>query len=96
VVIGVDALDELVDLLRVEVIGGNGDALPPGLVDQLGRLLDRLGAVVLGALRAGAAARAVDRRPGLTQRDGDAPAGAAGGAGDQRDLARQWFDGQRG
>ena len=65
------------------------DPLAAGRGDELGGLLDRLRAVVLRALRAGRAARRVDRRAGLAQRDRDAAPGPARGARDERDLALQ-------
>ena len=85
--LAVDALDERLDLVGLEVVGRHGDAGAAGLRDQLGGLLDRLGAVVLGAGGARAAAGAVDGGAGLAERDGDAAAGAAGGAGDEGDRA---------
>ena len=75
------------DLLGVEVVDGDRDALAAGRGDELGGLLDRLRAVDLGAPLARAAAGAVDGRAGLAERDGDAAARAAGGAGDERDHA---------
>ena len=55
--LGVDALDERRHLLRLEVVDLHGDALPAGLVDELGRLLDRLRPVHLRSLRPASCAR---------------------------------------
>ena len=85
--LGVDALDERLDLVGLEVVGRDGDAVAAGGRDELGGLLDRLRAVVLRAGGARAAAGAVDGGAGLAERDGDAAAGAAGRAGDERDRA---------
>ena len=85
--VGVDALDERAHLLGLEVVDPDGDPAPARRVDERGGLLDRLGTVVLRARRGGAAAGAVDGGAGLAERDGDAAAGAAGRARDERDRA---------
>ena len=54
---------------------------------ELGGLLDRLRAVVLRTSLPGAAARAVHGRARLSERHSSTASGAAGRAGDQRDLA---------
>lgn len=83
------AVDERGDLGGVEVVGGYGDAVAARLGDEVGGVLDGLGAVVLRAPGAGAAAGDVDGGAGRAQFDGDAASGAAGRSGDQRDPARQ-------
>ena len=65
------------------------DARAPGLGDQLGRLLDRLGPAVGGPPLARAAARAVDGGPGGAQLDRDAAPGPPGRPGHQRHPPRQ-------
>src|SRR5215217_1916233 len=57
-------------LSRCQEIDPNGDAAPASPIDEFGRLLDRLGAVVLRALPSRGAPRYVDRRPGGSQLDG--------------------------
>jgi len=44
---GVDALDERLDLGRLQVVDRDGDPLAACGIDELGGLLDHLGAVVL-------------------------------------------------
>ena len=51
------------------MVDPDGDALPARLVDEFGRLLDRLGAIVLGALGARRPPRYVDRSPGRAELD---------------------------
>ena len=87
--LGVDALDEGLDLGGLEVVDGDGDARAAGFVDQLGGLLDGLGPVHLGPLVSGGAPGHVDGRPRRAQLDGDAPPRAPGPARDERDLAVQ-------
>ena len=84
-----DPRDERRDRLRVEVVDGDGGGTPARGRDQLGGLLDRLGAVVFGARRPRRAAGDIDRRAGGAELGGDAAAGAAGGAGDERDASGQ-------
>jgi hypothetical protein len=83
----VDPFDAGLDLRQVEMVGGNGDALPARLGDELGGLLDRLRAPVLGLTLPRGSPRAVDGCAGRAQFDGDPTAGAASGAGDQGNLA---------
>ena len=75
----------------VEVVDGDGDAGAAELGDELGGLLDRLGAVVVGPRRAGpaAAAGAHDRRAGFAQGGRDAPPGASGRARDDGHATTQ-------
>ena len=84
-----DAVDEGADLCGVEVVGGYGDALAAGLGDEVGGVLDGLGAVVLGAPGTGGAAGDVDRGAGRAEFHRDPPARATRRPGDQRDLALQ-------
>ena len=78
-------------LVGVEVVDRDRDPGAAERGDQLGRLLDGLRPVVVGPERArpAAAAGADDRRAGLAQRGGDAPARAAGRAGDHRHPSPQ-------
>jgi hypothetical protein len=85
----VDPVDERGDLGPVEVVDGYGDAGAAGLGDQVGGVLDGLGAVVLGAPGAGAAPGDVDGGAGGAELDRDPPARSPGGPGDQGDLARE-------
>jgi hypothetical protein len=80
-------------------VGQNSDVLGPGVVhlqrdpaaagggDQLGGLLDGLGAVHRGAPVPGAAAGDVDGGAGGAQLDGDSSACSPRGAGDDGDLS---------
>ena len=88
-VVALDAGDEVAHLRRVEVVARHGDAVAAGGVDELGGLLDRLGAVHLRAPRAGRAAGHVHRRAGGAELDGDAAPRATGRAGDERHRAVQ-------
>src|SRR5690606_3368024 len=74
----VDALDQRAHLRGIEVVGGHRDAGAAGLGDEVGGVLDGLGAVVLGAAGAGGAAGHVDGRAGGAQFHGDAASGAPG------------------
>ncbi len=74
-------------LFRVAVVGADRDAHASGGGDLLGRLLDGLGAVEVGAPCSAAAARHVDGRAGDSELDGDSPPTAPGAARDQRDLS---------
>ena len=85
----VDTRDESCDLIGLEVVDRDRDPLAARGVDERGGLLDRLGAVVLGALLPGRATGAVDGCARLSQRDRRAAPGSAGRTRDQRDLARQ-------
>src|SRR5688572_19075111 len=61
----------------MEVIDGDGDADAAETRDELRRLLDGLGPVVLGPRGSGAAAGADDGGAGLAEGGGDAAAGPA-------------------
>jgi hypothetical protein len=65
------------------------DALAARLGHQLGRLLDRLGAVDLGAALARGAPGGVDGSPRLAERHRDPAAAAARSPAHQGDLACQ-------
>src|SRR5439155_23182855 len=67
-----DLIGEHTHLLGVEMVDGQGDANAAQLRDQLGRLLDRFSTVVLGAMRACAAAGADDGRASFAKRRSDA------------------------
>ena len=81
--LGGDSLRERGDLRRVGVVDGDGDAASARGRDQLGRVLDGLGAVHGGARGAGGAAGDVDGGARVAELDGDATAGAARAARDQ-------------
>ena len=87
--LGVDAIDERLDLVGHEVVDRDGDPPPAGGVDQLGRLLDRLRPVHLRALRPCGAPGAVHGGAGRAQLHGDPPPGGPGGAGDEGDPPGQ-------
>ena len=74
---------------RVEVVDGHGDAVAAGGGHPLGRLLDRLGPVVLGAVRPCRAPGAVHGRPRLAQRDRRPAPGPASRARNKRHLPLQ-------
>ena len=65
------------------------DAVATGRIHQIGGFLDRLRPVHFGWRLSRRAPGHVDRRSGRAQLYGNAAAGAAGGACDQRDLARK-------
>jgi len=71
------------------VVGRHGDPGAPGGGDEVGGVLDRLGAPLLGALLPGASPGAVDGGTRGPELDGDATAGTARGAGDERDAPGQ-------
>ncbi len=86
-VVAVDPVAQPAHLIGVEVVDGDRDAGATRRVDELGGLLDRLGPPdVVGRQRASTArpTGADDRRTRLTERDRDAAAGPAGGAGHDR------------
>ena len=84
--LGVDALDERLDLRRLQVVDLGRDPGAACGVDELGGLLDRLRPVVLRAPVPRRSTGAVDGRPRLSERDRDAPPGTAGRAGHERHL----------
>ena len=84
-----DPLGETPHLVGVEMVDRDRDAGAAEIRDHLGGLFDRLGAVVLGALRARRAPRADDGRAGFTQRGGDATARATRRARDDGDASLQ-------
>lgn len=84
-------LHQALHLACVQVIDRHGDPVPACRRDQLGRLLDSLGAGVFGLLRAGGAAGDVDGGSGCAQLDGDAAPGPPCGARNQCDLIGEWF-----
>ena len=73
-----DPLGQRLDLGGVEMVDGNCDARPAEIGDEPGRLLDRLGAVVVGAQRArrAAATGADDCGAGFAEGRCDAAPGA--------------------
>src|SRR5262249_22202007 len=77
-----DAGEQGLDLAVVGVVAAHGDAGPAAGRDALGRLLDRPRGAVGRRPVARAAAGDVDGGPGLAQDQGDGPAGAAAGSGD--------------
>jgi len=87
--LGLDPRDERLHLRGDQMVDLDRDPIPARLADELGGLLDRLGAVVLRAPLAGRAPRAVDGRAGLAERDGGAAPRPAGRARDERHLACQ-------
>ena len=93
--LGVDPLDERLDLRRLEVVDRDRDPVAAGGVHELGGLLDRLRPVVLRTALAGGAAGAVDGRARLSQRHGRAAPGAARRARDERHLAVERATSQR-
>jgi hypothetical protein len=84
---GINPLDERFHLARLQMVDRHCDPIAAGVRHELGGFLDRLRPVVLRTSLGGAAARAVDRRACLSERDRRAPSGSAGRAGDERDLA---------
>ena len=83
----VDPGDELGHLVRLEMVDAERSALSAGGLDQLARLLDRLGTVHVGRpVRSAAASGGVDECACARELDGDRAAGSARRAGDQRDL----------
>ncbi len=86
-VLGVDAPDELRDLCWLEMVDRDGDPHAPGVADELGGLLDRLGPVVLRAPLPRRAAGAVHDRPCLPERDGRPTPGTTGCARNERHLS---------
>ncbi|GAA3371484.1 hypothetical protein GCM10017744_099400 [Streptomyces antimycoticus] len=90
-VIVADALGQPPDLRGVEMVGADGDAGATEPRDEFGRLLDRLGPVVVGPApaRYAAAAGADDGGAGLAQRGRDPAPGAAGRPGDDGDTSVQ-------
>ena len=68
------------------MVAGGEDRRAAGRLDELGGLLERLGAVHRRAPAAGAAAGHVDGGAGGAELDGDRAAAAARGAGDDGDL----------
>jgi hypothetical protein len=87
--LGVDALDERLDLRRLEVVDLDCDPLVARGTDELGRLLDRLRLVILRAPLPRRATGAIDRRARLTQRNCRASPSAARRAGYQSHLSLQ-------
>ena len=85
--LGIDPLHERLDLISLEMVDGDRDPNAAGFRHELGRLLDRLRSVVLRGSVAGAAARAVHGRCGLSKRNGRAAPGASTRAGDERNPA---------
>ena len=84
-----DLLGQLLHLTGIEMVDGAGDPGAAQVGHELGRLLDRLGPVVVRPGRpgrSGAATGAHHRRARLAQRGRDATPGAAGGAGDDGDA----------
>ena len=81
-VLGSNLVGQVTHLLRVEMVDGNCNANAAKLRDEIGRLLDRFSAVVLGAMRACAAAGADDRRASFAEGCCDTVPGPACGAGD--------------
>ena len=76
---GLDPANELANLVGRQVVDLDGDAASAGLVDELGRLLDGLGPVVVGRNPSGTAT-ATGANNGcarFTQRRGDAPPGTS-------------------
>jgi hypothetical protein len=84
-----DPVDERADLRRVQMVGGYGDAVAAGRGDQVGGVLDGLGAVVLGAAGAGAALGDGHCAPPPSEFHGDPASRSPCRSGDQRDLALQ-------
>ncbi len=83
-------LEERAHLVLPRVVHPGVDAVAAVRGDELRRLFDGLGPVLAARRPAAyAPAGAVDRGPGFPQHAGDAAPGAAGGAGDHRDLAVQ-------
>ncbi len=70
----------------VQVIGDHRDAAASGGRDEVGRVLDRLRAALLGWSETTGAAGAPDRRPGGPEFDGDAASGAACRPRDERNA----------
>jgi hypothetical protein len=89
--LAVDALHEGLDLLRNQMVDGHRDAGAAGRRDELGGLLDGLGAVHLGPLGARAASGGVDRGAGRTELHRDLPPGASRRPGHESDLSGQWL-----
>ena len=91
-----DAREERRDVAFDEVVDTYGNAFAAGGRHQLGGLLNRFraaGVVMVAGVRLGAAAAAgaVDDGAGFAEHACDAAAGAAGGAGDKRDVSVEWF-----
>src|SRR5215207_4103915 len=84
-----DAPHQGAHLSRLQVIDTDGDVVPADLINEFGRLLDRLGAVVLRAPPSRSAPRYVDRRPGGPQLDGYPAPGPARSPGYQGHLPIQ-------
>src|SRR5262245_5541952 len=76
-------------LFRLEMIGRDRDTGPAEVVDELGRLLDRLRPVVFGALCTRGAAGADDGGARLSERRRDPAPPAACRTRDERDLSAQ-------
>src|SRR5215208_5430252 len=70
-----DAPHESPHLLRFEMVDPNGDATTARPIDEFGRLLDRLGTVILRALIARGSASDVYCGPRRAELDGDPPPG---------------------
>jgi len=90
--LGADAGDEGRDVLGSAVVAPDRDAGAAGGGDQVGGVLDGLGAVHVGAGGAGGAAGDVDGGAGGAELGGDATPGAAGCAGHEGDLPGQRCD----
>src|SRR5215207_5443142 len=85
-----DAPHQGAHLFRLQVIDTDGDAVPADLINELGRLLDRLGTVVLRAPPSRSAPCYVDCRPGgAAELDGYPAPGPARPPGYQGNLTFQ-------
>lgn len=80
-----NTLGQCPNLIRVQMVNLNRSAGTAELRDELGRLFDRLGSVVVrpAASRHAASSRADYGRSGFTQRGGDAASGAPRRSGNQ-------------
>jgi hypothetical protein len=87
--LGVDALDERLDLRRLEVVDLDCDPLAARGTDELGRLLDRLRLVILRTPLTRRATGAIHSRARFSQRDRRATSRPAGRAGHESHLAFQ-------
>src|SRR5690606_9978858 len=83
------SIDERRPLLRHEMVDAHRDAPAAGRIDELGRLLDRLGTRVFRAVLAGCPAGHIDRGAGGAELMRDAAARTTRRPGDQRHLAVQ-------
>ena len=87
--VAADPFDQRLHLLGLQMVGRDRDAMAAQRRHQLGGLLDRLRALVLGKAVARRAAGDIDGGAGGAELGGDAAAGSARGASDKRHFSRQ-------